>query len=1027
MVDQSVSSDSSASSGSAGSSGSSGALPGAAAAQAHITISYAGFARPWAAWISHQLEQQGHGTTLLRWDPHVDTELAEELTGLLAAEGRLLMVLDDWYFRLGPKTPDEWTAALREVVPVHADRFAAVSVATQSLPATASLLRPADLRDLDSREAVRRLLQRLGLGTPVRTADENAPGEPRFPNNPPEIWNIPRRNNRFTGRDDVLEALHGKLAGPGVTSGPPMETRIALYGTSGVGKSQIAAEYAHRFGNDYDVVWWISATNRGAAREQLAELATRLGLRVGRELGDRIRAVHEALRIGRPYGRWLLIFDSADDMEQVEDLIPDGRGHVLITTLTRDWSGSGSAQEIEVLPFARVESVAYARRRAPRLTPVEADLLSEAVQDLPLLLAQTAAWLDANPMSPKEYIELIRRGEPSLVGIRISSDYPMAFQTSWAITLNTLRERSPAAVELLKLFAFFAPDAIPVPMLARARRGDLPEHLVDLAAEPISWNTALRRLTESTAVRLDYQVSEDDDPAVETAQMHRLYHRFLRGDMTEDERDQMSATACRVLVSADPQDPADTRYWERYAELIPHLEPAGVLDSPDPAVQQLLINCVEYLRTRGEYRIGLRLCEQFMSRWRTRLAATQRTMLVLTHQHANMLRRLGRYREAEAVGSAVVDQLAAERSLSDADLLRAQDGLAGTLIALGSYEQAYELFDAVWRAYTELLGPEAPRTLSSRHNLGNVFALLGRYEEALVTHREVLAVRERELRNRHHLTLNAGTAYARMLRLIGRYRDATSTQELNARLHQQVMGAHTPQTLRAEHNLALCWRRTGEVAKAAALLADVVERSRRVQEPRHPETLMVLADQATFLREHGDLGQARDLAEEVADRYRTLAGDCHPYTVGTLGNVALVRGAFGETADALDLAERVLRAMTRAMGPDHPWTLGCALNAGAARSRGDDEDGAVDLGRDTLARAKVMLGDLHPLTLSAKTALAEDLRALHRGGSRRGQEAAKLEQEAIQQLSETLGADHPHTLSARRRRRPYWDFEPQPV
>lgn len=54
----------------------------------HITISYAGFARPWAAWISHQLEQQGHGTTMLRWDPQVDTALVAELSGLLEAEGR---------------------------------------------------------------------------------------------------------------------------------------------------------------------------------------------------------------------------------------------------------------------------------------------------------------------------------------------------------------------------------------------------------------------------------------------------------------------------------------------------------------------------------------------------------------------------------------------------------------------------------------------------------------------------------------------------------------------------------------------------------------------------------------------------------------------------------------------------------------------------------------------------------------------------------------------------------------------------
>ncbi|GCD43059.1 FxSxx-COOH system tetratricopeptide repeat protein [Streptomyces paromomycinus] len=989
----------------------------------HITISYAGFNRPWAAWISHQLEQLGHGTTMLRWDPPADSPLTEELAGLLAAEGRLLMVLDDWYFKLGPKTHDEWTTALQEVVPDHADRFAAVSVATQRLPATASVLRPADLRDLDAVEANRRVLNRLGVPAGARRPTEPAANAPRFPNDPPEIWNIPRRNNRFTGRDTALEELHGKLAGPVPGLGQPLETRIALYGISGVGKSQIAAEYAHRFGNDYDVVWWISATNRGAAREQLAELATRLGLPVGQELGDRIRAVHEALRVGRPYRRWLLIFDSADDMEQIEDLVPDGRGHVLITTLTRDWSGSGSAQEIEVLPFTRIESVAYARRRAPRLTTMEADLLAEAVQDLPLLLAQTAAWLDANPMAPKEYIELIRRGEPSLVGIRISTDYPMAFQTSWAITLNTLRERSPAAVELLKLFAFFAPDAIPVPMLARARRGDLPEYLADLAAEPIAWNTALRRLTESTAVRLDYQLAQTtSDPAVETAQMHRLYHRFLRSDMAEDERDAMSATACRVLATADPQGPSDTRTWEQYAALIPHLEPAGVLDSPETAVQELLLNCIEYLRVRGEYRIGLRLCEQFLSRWRNRIAPTQRTMLVVTHQHANMLRRLGRYREAEAVGSAIVEELTAEREPGDGALLRAQDGLAGTLMALGSYGHALEMFESVVRGRTELLGPEAPLTLSSRSNLASALSALGRYQDALELFGEVLLVWERELRARHHLTLGAAYSYARMLRLLGHYTDALSRQELNARLYRQIMGKHTPLTLRAEHNLALCLRRSGAVTQADALMGDVVERSRRVHGPRHPETLMMQANYATFLREHGDLGRARELGEEAAERYRTLVGEAHPFAVGTLGNTGLVCWEFGERDNALAIAEEALRGMTRAVGADHPWTLGCALNAAGARNRVDDEESAAQLSRETLERAKQVLGDTHPLTLSAKTALADDLRAL-----RRGQEASKLEQQAVQQLTETLGAEHPHTLSARRRRRPYWDFEPQPV
>lgn len=69
-----------------------------------------------------------------------------------------------------------------------------------------------------------------------------------------------------------------------------------------------------------------------------------------------------------------------------------------------------------------------------------------------------------------------------------------------------------------------------------------------------------------------------------------------------------------------------------------------------------------------------------------------------------------------------------------------------------------------------------------------------------------------------------------------------------------------------------------------------------------------------------------------------------------------------------------------------------------------------------------MLGETHPLTLAAKVALADDLRAL-----RDAPRAAKLEEEALRQLAGTLGGAHPQTLSARRRRRPTWDFEPQPI
>ena len=100
--------------------------------------------------------------------------------------------------------------------------------------------------------------------------------------------------------------------------------------------------------------------------------------------------------------------------------------------------------------------------------------------------------------------------------------------------------------------------------------------------------------------------------------------------------------------------------------------------------------------------------------------------------------------------------------------------------------------------------------------------------------------------------------------------------------------------------------------------------------------------------------------------------------------------------------------------------MGCAVNASALRNLVGDPASAADLSASAAARAAETLGRTHPLTLTARVAHAADLRGL---GNR--QEAEKTEQEALSDLTSTLGKQHVHTLSARARNRPYWDFEPQ--
>ena len=256
------------------------------------------------------------------------------------------------------------------------------------------------------------------------------------------MWNIPARNPEFTGRDQMLVTLRDVL------TGGDRAVVQALHGLGGVGKTQLAAEYAWRFAGAYELGWWIDAEKAGLIGDQFAALGAALRCV---EPGARTEEVRAAV-LGelRERDRWLLVFDNAQAPGDLAGWLPGG-GHVLITSRQHRWGQVAAPVEVDVL--ARGESVALLAGRVSGLAEADAGRLADALGDLPLALAQAAEYLAETGMGAAEYLALLRTRAREILDQGHPVSYPMslAAATGLAADNDTLISANNLALDLHSL------------------------------------------------------------------------------------------------------------------------------------------------------------------------------------------------------------------------------------------------------------------------------------------------------------------------------------------------------------------------------------------------------------------------------------------------------------------------------------------------------------------------------------------------------------------------------------------------
>src|SRR3954463_14079505 len=338
-------------------------------------------------------------------------------------------------------------------------RIVPVLIEPVTLPTLYAPLIPLDLTGLDEAAAAARLRARLAGGRPTGPPSfprEEAPSgdRPGFAGSLPAVGKVPPRNPRFTGRDGMLTELRRRLG-----AGEATLTVQALYGLGGIGKTQLATEYAHRFAADYDLVWWIDAEQPVLIPEQLAALAARLELPPGPTVVDTVERLLAALR---RRSRWLLVFDNAERSADIAGYRPGGAGHVLITSRSPGWGALGGRLEVDVL--ARAETIALLCARIPAMSEELADKLAAELGDLPLAAAQAAGYLEQTDLPAADYLRRFRTRRADLLARGEVVGYSGRLATAGALSRGRLRARARAGVQLLELAPFLAHEPIPLPL-----------------------------------------------------------------------------------------------------------------------------------------------------------------------------------------------------------------------------------------------------------------------------------------------------------------------------------------------------------------------------------------------------------------------------------------------------------------------------------------------------------------------------------------------------------------------------------
>ena len=735
-------------------------------------------------------------------------------------------------------------------------------------------------------------------------------------------WSVPYpRNPFFTGRTEILETLHMHL-GPDQTNDHVQS--YALRGLGGVGKTQLALEYAYRYALEYSAIFWIGAETLESITSSLLNIAEVLQL-PGRDDKDPERVIAAVQRWLSSHRQWLLIWDNLEDLSLLQHFLPCARqGAILLTT--RQQALGTFAQGIDLFPMSQEEGRLFLLRRAKMLEPemtyeqmqqfaadlpteyAAASVLVTVMAGLPLALDQAGAYIEESGCGLAVYLQRYKQQHVSLLERRglPGKDHPYSVATTFRLASERMKQE-PQASALLKVCVFLHAEAIPEELFIAGATYLGPE-LAPLAADLSQLDQAIASLRGLSLVQRQAKTR--------TLSLHRLVQTVLREQMDEAEQMLWLKRASRALNAVFPE--AIYEVWEQCERLLPHAlaVTAAIQDqASDQTVVELLRKAAGYLRARAQYKQAEPLYQRALRIGEQALGPAHHDMVFSLNGLALLYAEQGKNEQAELLHRQAL--YVGEQTLGPMhpDIAQLMNGLATLYWKEGKYEQAKALYEQALCIREAALGGEHPEITALLNGLALLYIEQGEDELAkslcwrsLHIWERVLEVDYPELFRRSgslaargvlqgkeewtlHLWEQKGAQYAHVAYPLyglatlfareGRDELAVSFYRCALRIGELALGSEHPNIVYPLNGLANLYLRQEKYELAEPLYQRALRIRERRFGRRHPETAQTLHDLAVFYRAQGKIDEALSFAKRALEIYSRSLGTSHPKTATT--------------------------------------------------------------------------------------------------------------------------------------------------